>query len=256
MFKKQLLVLVTLALCVASACQNASASWVVPGTIIKLWDGYGNVNAGEFKVTDATVMSNPTPAQVRFNTFCVQVNEYVNLGEQLRVGAISNFDDSSSPRALSARTSALYREFLRGSTKFFGYTSASYNYGNNSTHESDAGKLQQAIWKFQGQSGYASVDNKYTRAVEAFALSKGWAAGMAATSIAAADQALYGGVKILNLFRGNGFTQKAQDQLYFDQSSPIGGSPVPEPATVALYALGAFGMVWVGRRKMRNLPAA
>ncbi len=250
---------------------EAGAAWVVDtNTNIKLFDGPGRVNAGEFIVkTDQQGNNFQTE---RFRTFCVQINEYVSYGEKLDIYGISDVSKLGD-NPLTARTSALYRAFMNGyaaagttannAVAILGTTTYKFNGsgGTNNSNEADAGLMQKAIWKYQGQGSYVTSEtasnNKFVAAIEN--LFSTWAPGLLASQLTGTDRSLWGNVKILNLYRtvGSNTHVQAQDQLYWDGSTFSGSPPaVPEPATVALYALGAFGMVWVGRRKMRNLPVA
>jgi hypothetical protein len=217
-------------------------------------DGPGNLNGGEFKIgtnqtssggSDATTGGNYSTE--RFRTFCVQTGEYMNFTDVFRIDNISQISVGNNPASLTARTSALYREFMAGyelkvSTRdFFGDSSASYTYNALGTGVLDPDLLQKAIWQFQGQiTTETDLNNKYVKAVNTKANSLGWAAGLLAENLSFADKITYGYVSILNLVYSNVYSNNvnvnAQDQLYFNKPALL--SAVPEPATAGLFGLG------------------
>ncbi len=233
----------------------SEGSWVVNlNNTIKLNNGPGNL-AGEFTVGTAQPSSgsgdNTSPANystVRFNTFCVQVNEFFSYGEVLTIRGITQFsEDGHQP--LASQTAALYASFMNGyednlsSLNFFGNTNATYNYTSASSRASDADLLQKAIWHFQGQGTYVTsetnANNKFVNAVSA---------------LSSSALLTYGsGVSILNLTRvvGSNNYYRAQDQLYYVRS-PQGGAPVPEPSMMALFLFGAIGAGWTASRRKKT----
>jgi len=236
---------------VAVAPVASHGSWVVNvGDRIRLYDGPVNVNAGVFKVTnntDVIVNNSPSDDQIRFRTFCVQTNEFLNLGEQLLVRRISNFSEfgynpmtnsATSTQLLHSRTSALYREYLRGLTgSAFDNISGGYLIDSIS----DMGLLQKAIWGFQ-EPNVNVVGNKFTA----------WALALDLTN--SNSNGLYGGVQILNLLRLGStglFTVAAQDQLYYNSGSAALLQAVPEPSMMALFMFGAIGAGWTARRRKK-----
>ena len=251
LFLKRGLMLAAVLACSIISVSNASAAFTVSaGQTIKLSDGPGNVNAGEFIVKHQV----DTYATEKFRTFCVQTNEFLSLGETLTVVAIADFSFSPA-NSIKSETSALYREFMRGmaiagSTLNVAGTILGKAYTFNSTTpagSSRAGELQQAIWRFQGQSGYGAVVNDFTTA--AIALGFG---GSAATSLLGTDLTTYGYVQAMQLLRSDGHT-RAQDQLYWDGRGQI---VVPEPASIALWGAFALGGVLLGRRRRNSTVVA
>ena len=239
-------------ICISSTI--AQASWVVKiGNTIKFMDGPGNLNGGEFKIgtnqtssggSDATTGGNYSTE--RFRTFCVQTGEYMNFTDEIKITGITQSSVGNNPAPLTARTSALYREFMTGyesnvssnaSTRdFFGYSFAQYTYNASGTGVLDPDLLQKAIWQFQGQiTTETDGNNKYVKAVNTKATSLGWDTDLLAQNLSEVHKLTYGYVSILNLVY-NSNNAHAQDQLYFDKPAFL--SAVPEPATAGLFGLG------------------
>ena len=232
-------------ICISSTI--AQASWVVNvGNTIKFMDGPGNSNGGEFKIGTKQTSSGGLDANgdystERFRTFCVQTGEYMNFTDVFKITGITQSSVGNNPAPLTARTSALYREFMDGyesnaSTRdFFGYSFAEYTYNASGTGVLDPDLLQKAIWQFQGQiTSETDGNNKYVKAVNTKANSLNWADGLLAKDLIFADKFNYGYVSILNLVYSNNVN--AQDQLYFNKPALL--SAVPEPATAGLFGLG------------------
>jgi hypothetical protein len=187
----------------------------------------------------------------------VQTKEFLSLGETLEIVGISDVSkDDNNP--LSAKTSALYREYLRGSEEFFGLAYASFAMGATDTNPlrvADAGLLQKAIWKYQGQEGFVTSEtvdnNKFVMAVEMVFSTWGnlTAASMHTSALVdSTELALYGGTQILNLKRPNG--EPGQDQVYYPGSiTNLSVALVPEPSSWALFAIGMLGAEWIRRRR-------
>ena len=256
------LVFVMFAICIAPLTTHAS--WVVNvGTTIKFGDGPGSL-AGEFNIKTnqsgsggGNVTGNSYES--RFNSFCVQTNEYINYSDVFTINNIS-FNSQLGGQALAARTSALYRTFMSGFEASAsgvyamigsGADAATYDFGAG--RAADADLLQKAIWFYQGQSVAVQTvtNNKFVKAVE----SLGFATDLAASALTGTNLTSYGGVRILNLVKGSSMitnptaAESAQDQLYFG-GAPVGSPEVPEPATMLLFGLGAYGVCCVRRRRI------
>ena len=244
LFRKRALMLAAMLACSIISVSTASAAFTLSaGQTIRLYDGPGNVNAGEFILKH---QSDGYSAE-RFRTFCIQTNEFLGLGETLTIAAIANFSFSPA-NSIKAETSALYREFMRGmaaagnTVNYMGSILGQTYYFNSNTALGItlAGKLQQAIWNFQGQGAYA---NQFVTAASGLGF-----AGAAATTLTGANLQNYGYVQALQLTRSNG--DRGQDQLYWDGRGELTG--VPEPTSVALWGTFALGGVLLARRRRNS----
>ena len=227
--------------CSMLSVSTASAAFTVSaGQTIKLYDGPGNVNAGEFIVKHQS----DSYASEKFRTFCIQTNEFLSLGETLTIAAIADFS-VAPPNSIKATTSALYREFMRGmaaagnTANFAGFIlGQTYTFNANTVAGiARAGELQQAIWNFQGQGVYS---NDFVTAANGLGFGVA-----AATTLLGTNLQTYGYVQALQLKRADG--SNGQDQLYWDGRGQI--TDVPEPASMALWATFALGGVLVARRR-------
>ncbi len=277
------LLCMAVALCagLVASSQHALAGYVINQyDTIKVSNGPGGGNGGEFKVDhlgDSTSTDD-------FRTFCVQVKQFLSFGETLGVAdvaqvteGLSRYNAVADTQLLTARASALYREFLRGQSGagvndvklFLGAYTTGITYKHNASTDGppdDGRALQEAIWYYQNQLMAISpanltsliASNKYVKAVEALATAKGWADGLLAASMTAAQgSVLYGGVDILQIRRnqvgaigagGAGLsTQEGQDLLAF--SGTDGFSEVPEPSTMVLFGIGFVGAELFRRRR-------
>ncbi|MCX7396069.1 MAG: hypothetical protein NT138_00150 [Planctomycetales bacterium] len=244
-FLKRGVMLAAMVACSMFSVSTASAAFTVSvGQTIKLYNGPGSGNGGEFIVKHVT----DGYSAERFRTFCVQTTEYFNFGETLTIDAIADF--SSAPaNPIKATTSALYREFMRGMAAANGAanyagTILGVAYTFNSTTDAQAGLLQQAIWNFQGQGSYS---NAFVTAANSLGF-----LGADATSLTGTNLQTYGYVQALQLKRsdGAGGLMNAQDQLYWDGRGQL--TAVPEPASIALWGTFALGGLLRTRRRRNS----
>lgn len=200
--------------CVAVLCtaSSAHASQVAVGDLIRFKGSLGTLGGGAFTVAD---VSNPTVAD--FLTFCVQVTQYINYSNDFRVDSITDYaDDAAGPDFIAPETTWIMSNYSRGLLGSF-----------------TANDVQWAIWQLEGEKG------------------SNW--GNSAALITQAQVAVGGGwsndgVKVLNLFWGNG--TKAQDQLVY--LPEVTTSAVPEPGTLALVGGGVIAAVVARRRRSRK----
>jgi hypothetical protein len=154
-----------------------------------------------------------------FLTFCLEIDEYFTPGENLRVGSISN-------QALNGGLNTNSGDFISGTTAYL-YT----RFREGATEYSNGALLQEAIWYLENERGTASsaavgLINKAQGQMQAM----GWGTNY------------IGNVRVLNLYRGAGYTTYAQDMLTV--------SSVPEPGVVLMMGLG-LGMALHARARRR-----
>jgi hypothetical protein len=127
------------------------------GESIKFQYAYGNADVGgAFGVYD-----NSTPAKFLFDTFCLETNEYINLGVYYHVGSISDvaianfgnvlkgYQAAYGGDPLDSRTAYLFSKFA---TSALGFEHTALN----------ANALQRAIWFIEQEYGNTQlVGGKY-----------------------------------------------------------------------------------------------
>jgi hypothetical protein len=184
---------------------------------IKLYDGPGTTNGGEFRLYHKEGAS----YVYNFNTFCMERDEYFSYGQELIVDDISNQawnggknTDAGDP--LDDLTAWLYLNFQKG-------TLAGYDYGAGRVASANA--LQNAIWYFEEEIGSVNAAAQAFVTLAQNAYDGGWRNN--------------GQVWVLNLTYTNG--RLAQDQLYVK---------VPEPANMLLLGTGLICLAGIGRRKL------
>ncbi len=245
-------------ICVAASTSHAGFyGSVAKGDVIRFGDGPGA--DGEFNILDST-------NKTLFATFCVQTNEYMNFGPQFKIVDITQGSVGYSSHVLTVGTSALYAQFAKaydvGNVNVFaGLNNVGYDF-SGAGRTADANDFQTAIWYYQGQNASLLgllpnpvTNNKYINAVNSL-FTSATAFTAAATYFAANSSKVsdFGNVSVLNLEWYDTWTPgtPAQDQLYWHQPPSGGPSPVPEPATIALFGLGAFGAGFIRRRRSSN----
>ena len=157
-----------------------------------------------------------------FLTFCLEIDEYFTPGENLRVGSISN-------QALNGGLNTDSGDFISGTTA---YIYSRFREGDDAFY-SNGVLLQEAIWYLENERGTASAAalNLISTAQSQMQMI-GWGANY------------IGNVRVLNLYRGAGYTTYAQDMLTVTSS-------VPEPGMVLLMGLGFTMALFVfGRRRV------
>jgi hypothetical protein len=142
-----------------------------------------------------------------FLTFCLEIDEYFTPGENLRVGSISN-------QALNGGINTNSGDFISGTTAYM-YS----RFRDGDANFSNGVLLQEAIWYLENERTTASS--------AALGLISQAQAQMQTIGWGAND---IGAVRVLNLYRGTGYTTYAQDMLTI--------ASVPEPGTMLLVGLG------------------
>jgi len=203
---------------------------------IRLFDGYGTTNGGEFDVRDVGTIPVPFVTNVAqssydFVTFCIERNEYIAYNTPysvvLNTAAIGGGVAGGNPDPLDAKTAYLYTRFTDG-------TLSNYNYAGSSRNAS-ADELQEAIWYIEQE--VTSINGQalawYNEAVAAVAPGGSWYTNWGNT---------IGQVRVMNLYtagHAGEFAHQKQDQLV----------RIPAPGAVVLGALGLSLVGWVNRRK-------
>ena len=187
------------------------------GDKIKLGDGPGSPG-GIFRIDDL----NDSP-QWNFDSFCVELEEYVNFNTIYVVENIA-LKTNQGNRTLQSFTAWLYNSYLDQTLSGFNFASPTAQ---------DANTLQYAIWKSMGYSD-AAIGASWSATYNPLLAGKGWANAFAASTWSGT-----GNIYIMNLrtFDSAGrYTGYAQDQLV-----RVPGS-LPEPMSLAVWSfLGAVG---------------
>ncbi len=175
------------------------------------WAPNHSPTAGEF------VLSSPNGSFTAFDTFCIEMNQYINVGSTYSY-TIANGSDGgvNSPNLtpVSIGTAWLYSQFRNGTLPGFTGTEA---------QQTD---LQNAIWYCQGELSSLGQNQWLTDAENSL--------GRSQTGLLANGNGAYG-VDVWNLYDP---CSGAQCQ------SQLGIQTVPEPATwwVSLFILLPFGL--------------
>jgi hypothetical protein len=198
--------------------------------------GYTTVNGTAVGTADGTRMNAGFGGTIGFQTFCVEYNEFINLGgtytATISDGAIyggvgGGIDpDGSGPLPqtdlVSVGTAYLYSQFAQG-------TLVGYTYTNGAARAASAVMLQEAIWYLEDEIGLTAGQIDANTFLQA---------AFAAYGEGAKDNSggLYG-VRVLNL--GGVAPDQKQDQLIM---VPDGG------LTLTLLGLGLSGLSLMRRK--------
>ena len=208
---------------------------VMANSIVLNQNSYSFADGGEFTALTSSqnFLGGYVPSTILnggFETFCVEASVTFSPGSAYSFN-LSNMD--SQGRVLTEGAAFLYYEFASGLL-------TGYDYANAANRQIDAGELQAAIWKLQGnQSGGASYPGGgsgnpfYTLAVNT----------LGATNVTTANNGHYN-VQILELWDQAGNTH--QNQLVV--GVPDGGS------SLAMLALGLAGLCAAGLRTRSVQP--
>ena len=212
--KKMSIVLVAVALvCGLSGLAQADTVTVTKGS-------NGTTSGGEFTITVHDGPLKNIYGQLSFTSFCIELNEYVDLGNTynyaISSGAISGGLGGGSPDPISDQTAYLYLSFRNGTLNYSGDASA------------DA--LQDAIWVLENERTSASKPGAQAYINEAN------------TAVGTNNFKNLGRVSALNLttLRGG----PAQDMLTLT-------IPVPGAIWLGMGLVGCIGLVGGVRRRFQ-----
>src|SRR5262245_19807574 len=123
--------------------QTSEAGPIAADDKVVLADSYGTTGGGEFLMT---VNGDPLSS---FVTFCLQRTEFISLGPQYVVNAVSTFaDDLPTPDPLDSRTAWLYTQLRAGTLAGYVYSTAA---ADAAAHTASANLLQLAFWGLEGE---------------------------------------------------------------------------------------------------------
>ena len=176
--------------------------------------------------------SNVTPSSPTFQTFCLEVDEFIQSGTTygavLSDTAQQGGKNTNSGDALSIGTAFLYSKFATGSLSNYAYTGAG--------RKASAAALQEAIWWLEGEQSSYTAGNLFV----------GLVTSTFADAKVAAGANNYG-VKVINMSAANGAVcangkpgPYCQDALIY----------VPDGGTTLMLLGGALAGLSVFRRKL------
>ncbi len=190
----------------------------------------GRNGGGEFKMVSMTGYDFGT-----FNTFCLELNEHVQVGQDytydINTAAVDGGAGGPSPDPLDARTAALYEAFVRGTLDHYDYdNSGDGGMGADMDRKLTAAALQAAIWEIEEERTIEQTDSDS----RVRALANYYVDTLAQQLV---DNGLGSMVRVLNMWDSSG--GNAQDMLVL----------IPLPTAGALAGLGLAGLA-VRRRRL------
>jgi hypothetical protein len=181
-------------------------------------------SGGEFKITVTSGEIPGHPVGSSFQSFCVETDEYITLGNtyyvDISTNAIQGGSGGPTPDPLDPRTAWLYNQFLNGTLP--GY------FDNPLGRNNSAGHLQRAIWYIEQEIISAPSPGSLAASFVSLANASDWYAN--------GD---IGNIRVINLYKNSACTQYAQDQLV----------RIPAPGAILLGSIGVAFVGWLRRRR-------
>jgi len=197
---------------------TASGAYALP-TVTVAWEVGHSPTAGEFILTTSDIGT--------FNSFCVETDEFLNIGGTYYYSVSDHADNggvnTNANDALSLGTAWLYSQFRAGTLT---------GYDHNDGDDQDQVLLQNAIWMLEGEIAW-NGSNVY------LALAASALGGLNQLQLQADAGSNNYGVAIMNLWTNANGTGQQQDQLML---VPDGGT------TLTLLGLAFGGLAMFSRR--------